>query len=188
MNRLALSAILLGAPAHAWVAMACMLAAAILSVAIQATVVIARMARTLPKGPRRYRWRHWLGASLPIALIDLANAGFTFVDVVVLGFLMPPSAVGLYFAATRIQQFVVFVHFAAVAATDRLPWMVLLLDRWEGFLGAFEHYDYGRLVDQVVRLLREGAAAGLRAVFTGDRSGLGGQVSTGPYTPAPASR
>ncbi|MFD0685438.1 FtsK/SpoIIIE domain-containing protein [Actinomadura fibrosa] len=67
---------------------------------------------------------------------------------------------------------------AAVAATDRLPWMVLLLDRWEGFLGAFEHYDYGRLVDQTLRLLREGAAAGLRAVFTGDRSGLGGQVST----------
>ncbi|WP_131739776.1 FtsK/SpoIIIE domain-containing protein [Actinomadura roseirufa] len=67
---------------------------------------------------------------------------------------------------------------AAVAATDRLPWMVLLLDRWEGFLGAFEHYDYGRLVDQVLRLLREGSAVGLRAVFTGDRSGLGGQVST----------
>ncbi|MER7543686.1 FtsK/SpoIIIE domain-containing protein [Actinomadura sp.] len=66
----------------------------------------------------------------------------------------------------------------AVAATDRLPWMVLLLDRWEGFLGAFEHYDYGRLVDQVIRLLREGAAVGLRAVFTGDRSGLGGQIST----------
>ncbi|TDD58522.1 FtsK/SpoIIIE domain-containing protein, partial [Actinomadura rubrisoli] len=67
---------------------------------------------------------------------------------------------------------------AAVAATDRLPWMLLLLDRWEGFLGAFEHYDYGRLVDQTLRLLREGAAVGLRAVFTGDRSGLGGQVST----------
>lgn len=110
-------AILLGAPAEAWVAMACMLAAAILAVGVQAGLVHARMARTIPKGPRRYRWRHWLGASLPIALIDLANAGFTFVDVVVLGFLMPPSAVGLYFAATRIQQFVVFVHFAAVAAT-----------------------------------------------------------------------
>ncbi|MFB4305915.1 FtsK/SpoIIIE domain-containing protein [Actinomadura sp. GTD37] len=67
---------------------------------------------------------------------------------------------------------------AAVAATDRLPWMVLLLDRWEGFLGAFEHYDYGRLVDQAIRLLREGAAVGLRAAFTGDRSGLGGQIST----------
>ncbi|MFI0447763.1 FtsK/SpoIIIE domain-containing protein [Actinomadura sp. 6N118] len=67
---------------------------------------------------------------------------------------------------------------SAVAAPDRLPWMVLMLDRWEGFVGAFEHYDYGRLVDAVLRLLREGAAVGLRAVFTGDRSGLSGQVST----------
>ncbi|MFB4313413.1 FtsK/SpoIIIE domain-containing protein [Actinomadura sp. 21ATH] len=67
---------------------------------------------------------------------------------------------------------------AAVAATDRLPWMVLLLDRWEGFLAAFENYDYGRLVDAALRLLREGAAVGLRAVFTGDRTGLSGQIST----------
>ncbi|GAA3981737.1 FtsK/SpoIIIE domain-containing protein [Actinomadura viridis] len=67
---------------------------------------------------------------------------------------------------------------AAVAATDRLPWMVLMLDRWEGFVGAFENYDYGRLVDAVLRLLREGASVGLRAVFTGDRTGLSGQVST----------
>jgi S-DNA-T family DNA segregation ATPase FtsK/SpoIIIE len=67
---------------------------------------------------------------------------------------------------------------AAVAPTDRLPWMLLLLDRWEGFVAAFEHYDYGRLVDALIRLLREGASVGLRAVFTGDRSGLSGQVST----------
>ena len=67
---------------------------------------------------------------------------------------------------------------AAVPSAERLPWMVLLLDRWEGFVGAFEHYDYGRLVTAVLQLLREGAAVGLRAVFAGDRSGLGGQVST----------
>jgi S-DNA-T family DNA segregation ATPase FtsK/SpoIIIE len=67
---------------------------------------------------------------------------------------------------------------AAVAVTERLPWMVLLLDQWEGFVAAFEHYDYGRLVDAVLRLLREGGAVGLRAVFAGDRSGLQGQVST----------
>jgi S-DNA-T family DNA segregation ATPase FtsK/SpoIIIE len=67
---------------------------------------------------------------------------------------------------------------AAAAPSGRLPWMLLFLDRWEGFVAAFEHYDYGRLVDVVPRLLREGAAVGLRAVFTGDRSGLGGQVST----------
>ncbi|MGI8328682.1 FtsK/SpoIIIE domain-containing protein [Actinomadura scrupuli] len=67
---------------------------------------------------------------------------------------------------------------AAVPAAERLPWMLLLLDRWEGFVAAFEHYDYGRLVTAVLQLLREGAAVGLRGVFAGDRSGLGGQVST----------
>ncbi|GAA4621773.1 FtsK/SpoIIIE domain-containing protein [Actinoallomurus vinaceus] len=67
---------------------------------------------------------------------------------------------------------------AAVAPTERLPWMLLMLDRWEGFVAAFENYDYGRLIDSVLRLLREGAAVGLRAVFTGDRTGLTGQVST----------
>ncbi len=35
----------------------------------------------------------------------------------ILGFLAPPEAVGLYFAATRIQQFVAFVHYAASATT-----------------------------------------------------------------------
>jgi S-DNA-T family DNA segregation ATPase FtsK/SpoIIIE len=67
---------------------------------------------------------------------------------------------------------------AAASPSDRLPWMLLMLDRWEGFVAAFENYDYGRLIDTILRLLREGAAVGLRAVFTGDRSGLGGQVST----------
>jgi S-DNA-T family DNA segregation ATPase FtsK/SpoIIIE len=67
---------------------------------------------------------------------------------------------------------------AAVPADERLPWMLLLLDRWEGFVAAYEQYDYGRLVESVVRLLREGPAVGLRAVVTGDRSALTGQIST----------
>ncbi|WP_285773336.1 FtsK/SpoIIIE domain-containing protein [Microtetraspora sp. NBRC 13810] len=58
------------------------------------------------------------------------------------------------------------------------PWLVLMLDRWEGFLAAFENYDYGRLIDAMLQLLREGPAVGLRAVVTADRSGLLGQVST----------
>ncbi|MEN3535391.1 FtsK/SpoIIIE domain-containing protein [Microbispora sp. ZYX-F-249] len=69
------------------------------------------------------------------------------------------------------------------AARDRtgvgaLPWMVLLVDRWEGYVAAFENYDYGRLVDALLQLLREGPAVGLRAVVTADRSGLLGQIST----------
>ncbi|WP_106403493.1 FtsK/SpoIIIE domain-containing protein [Actinocorallia populi] len=66
---------------------------------------------------------------------------------------------------------------ATVSAGERLPWMVLLLDRWEGFTASFEHYDYGRLVTALLRLLQEGGAVGLRAVFTGDRTGLMGQAA-----------
>ncbi|MET8156187.1 FtsK/SpoIIIE domain-containing protein [Sphaerisporangium sp. NPDC005289] len=63
-------------------------------------------------------------------------------------------------------------------AAPRLPWLVLMLDRWEGFTAAFEGYDYGRLLEAFMQLLREGPAVGLRAVVTSDRSGLLGQIST----------
>ncbi|WP_433252040.1 FtsK/SpoIIIE domain-containing protein [Streptosporangium sp. CA-135522] len=66
----------------------------------------------------------------------------------------------------------------AVAGGPRLPWLVLMLDRWEGFVAAFEGYDYGRLIESLMQLLREGPAVGLRAVVTGDRSALIGQIST----------
>ncbi|AWN38239.1 lipopolysaccharide biosynthesis protein [Methylobacterium radiodurans] len=111
------TAMLAGAPPRAEVAMACMLLAAALSTALQALVLSARLRRVLPAGPRRFRARHWLRTCLPIALVDLATTAFGFVDVLLLGLLMPPAAVGLYFAATRVQQFMAFVPFAATAAT-----------------------------------------------------------------------
>jgi DNA segregation ATPase FtsK/SpoIIIE, S-DNA-T family len=67
---------------------------------------------------------------------------------------------------------------AAAPDGARLPWMVLLLDRWEGFTAAFESYDLGRLVETMLRLLREGPAVGLRAVVSSDASGFVGQIST----------
>ncbi|MER2248912.1 lipopolysaccharide biosynthesis protein [Methylorubrum podarium] len=110
-------AVLSGAPAEAWAAIACTLAATGLAATAQAVLLLARLRRHLPRGPRLYRWRLWLTACLPIAAGDLAASAFGFVDVVILGFLAPPEAVGLYFAATRIQQFVAFVHYAASATT-----------------------------------------------------------------------
>jgi O-antigen/teichoic acid export membrane protein len=112
-----IGAVLAGAPAEAWVAVACTLAATGLAAAVQAGLLLVRLRRHLPRGPCLYRWRLWLAACLPIAAGDLAASAFGFVDVVILGFLAPPEAVGLYFAATRIQQFVAFVHYAASATT-----------------------------------------------------------------------
>jgi DNA segregation ATPase FtsK/SpoIIIE, S-DNA-T family len=89
----------------------------------------------------------------------------------------------LHEEVARRQQLLATAGFASltehrVHATERLPYLVLLLDRWEGFVAAYENYDYGRLVDTVVRLLREGPAVGLRAVVTGDRTALTGPIST----------
>lgn len=110
-------AVLLGAPPRADVAVCCTLVATGVAVSVQALLLVRHIRRIVPAGPRTFRWRVWMGACLPIAATDLAGAGLGFVDVVILGMLAPPAAVGLYFAATRIVQFVAFVHYAASAAT-----------------------------------------------------------------------
>lgn len=67
---------------------------------------------------------------------------------------------------------------AAAPAEDRLPYLVFLLDRWEGFMASFDELDGGRLTQNVLRILREGPSVGLRAVVAGDRSALLGRLPT----------
>jgi S-DNA-T family DNA segregation ATPase FtsK/SpoIIIE len=67
---------------------------------------------------------------------------------------------------------------AATPADDRLPYLVFLLDRWEGFMASFDELDGGRLTQNVLRILREGPSVGLRAVVAGDRSALLGRLPT----------
>ncbi|MFE1090820.1 FtsK/SpoIIIE domain-containing protein [Streptomyces albidoflavus] len=67
---------------------------------------------------------------------------------------------------------------AGAAPEDRLPWMVLLLDSWEGFMSTFESYNYGQLIEMVQRIFREGSAVGLKVVMTADRTGLSGHVAS----------
>ena len=67
---------------------------------------------------------------------------------------------------------------AATSGEERLPWMLLLLDWWEGYYAAFGEYDMGRLVETLLQVLREGSAVGLRAVVTTDRAAMLGQIGT----------
>ena len=67
---------------------------------------------------------------------------------------------------------------AAVPEQDRLPRIVILLDRWEGFTTSLGELDNGSLTDIITRILSEGASAGMHLVMTGDRSLLGGRIST----------
>jgi S-DNA-T family DNA segregation ATPase FtsK/SpoIIIE len=58
---------------------------------------------------------------------------------------------------------------AGVVPERRLPHIVVLLDRWEGFSADFDD-------DVVLRILAEGASCGVHLVMTGDRSLLAGRV------------
>ncbi|WKU46453.1 FtsK/SpoIIIE domain-containing protein [Streptomyces sp. VNUA116] len=67
---------------------------------------------------------------------------------------------------------------ATAPAHERLPWMVLFLDGWEGFTSAFESYNYGQLIESANRIFREGSGVGLKVVMSADRSGFNGSISS----------
>lgn len=110
-------AVFLGVPAQAWVALACAFGAVVVALSVQGWIIRRRLRAALAPGPLAYRLRLWTAASLPMALVDLTTLGLSYIDVILLGFFLPPEAVGVYFAATRILQFVVFAQYAASAAT-----------------------------------------------------------------------
>lgn len=66
----------------------------------------------------------------------------------------------------------------SVAPEERLPHIVLFIDRWEGFLGSLGELDGGTMIDQVTMLLREGASLGIHVVITGDRQLLSSRIGT----------
>jgi DNA segregation ATPase FtsK/SpoIIIE, S-DNA-T family len=53
-----------------------------------------------------------------------------------------------------------------------LPYVVLLLDRMEGFTARYAEFDGGRLVEEVEGLLRVGPAVGVFTVVSADRTGF----------------
>ncbi|MER5524198.1 FtsK/SpoIIIE domain-containing protein [Streptomyces sp. NPDC002677] len=67
---------------------------------------------------------------------------------------------------------------AAVPEAERLPHIVLLLDRWEGWLPTLGELNHGDLTDQVMVMMREGASVGIHLVLTGDRQILAGRISS----------
>jgi S-DNA-T family DNA segregation ATPase FtsK/SpoIIIE len=66
---------------------------------------------------------------------------------------------------------------SAVEGPDRMPYLVVLLDRLEGFTTAFESVDGGVLLERLVGLLQEGVGSGIRLVIGADRSGILGRYS-----------
>ncbi|UGQ10370.1 cell division protein FtsK [Yinghuangia sp. ASG 101] len=66
---------------------------------------------------------------------------------------------------------------AHAAPGERLPHIVLLLDRWEGFTSTVGDLNHGEHTETILRLMREGASAGVHVIATGDRTLLTGRIS-----------
>ncbi|MFJ3309073.1 FtsK/SpoIIIE domain-containing protein [Streptomyces sp. NPDC086549] len=67
---------------------------------------------------------------------------------------------------------------AASPADERLPHIVVLLDRWEGWVPTLGEIDHGSLTDELTTMMREGASVGIHLVLTGDRTLLVGRIAT----------
>ncbi|MDQ2728164.1 MAG: FtsK/SpoIIIE domain-containing protein [Actinomycetota bacterium] len=61
---------------------------------------------------------------------------------------------------------------------DRLPYMVLMLDRWEGFSATYPIESGSELPGLITRLVREGPGVGLHLVLAGDRSLLSDRIAS----------
>ncbi|WP_246203720.1 FtsK/SpoIIIE domain-containing protein [Streptomyces tailanensis] len=64
-----------------------------------------------------------------------------------------------------------------VAAAARPAHVMLFIDGWDALIEAVADHNGGRLVEQLNRLLREGAAAGLHVVATSERALLSGRAT-----------
>ncbi|GAB2480288.1 FtsK/SpoIIIE domain-containing protein [Promicromonospora xylanilytica] len=60
---------------------------------------------------------------------------------------------------------------------ERLPRVLVLIDRWESFMSSYGEVDSGALVEAVHELLRDGAGAGIHLLVAGDRSLLSSRMS-----------
>ncbi|MBV7254878.1 FtsK/SpoIIIE domain-containing protein [Streptomyces sp. S-2] len=67
---------------------------------------------------------------------------------------------------------------AAAAEDERLPHLVCLLDRWEGWLPTLGEVDHGSLTDELTTIMREGASVGIHMIITGDRQLLVGRIAS----------
>ena len=83
------------------------------------------------------------------------------------------------FADIREQRAAAAGHAGAGDRTGpKLPHILVLLDRWEGFTTSLGELDSGRLTDTITTILGEGASAGVHLVMTGDRSLIAGRIAS----------
>jgi O-antigen/teichoic acid export membrane protein len=110
--------LLAGWPADAPSAMIATVLASLSVVVVQAVFIITRLRHKLPAGPRVFTPRAWFAVSLPILFVEGFYLLLTNTDIAMLGFLVPPEQVSVYFAAAKTMVIVSFAYFAVRASLE----------------------------------------------------------------------
>ena len=92
------------------------LAATYLTSVVQFFNVGHRLRRAYLNGPRRFEFGTWIRVALPIFLIEGFGFLLTNSDVVVVGLVLDPESVAIYYAAAKTMALVHFVLFSVKAA------------------------------------------------------------------------
>ncbi|WP_327000999.1 FtsK/SpoIIIE domain-containing protein [Dactylosporangium sp. NBC_01737] len=64
-----------------------------------------------------------------------------------------------------------------VPAAQRPPHILLFVDGWDALAPVLDEHDQGRLLGDITRIVREGAAAGIHVIATSERALLGGRLA-----------
>jgi O-antigen/teichoic acid export membrane protein len=106
-----------GAPTNAVTAMAAVVVATYVTALGQFFRLGREMRRAVPPGPRRYLPVLWIMVALPIFVVEGFFNLLTNVDILIVGRLMQPEQVAIYFAAVKTMALVHFVYFSVRAGS-----------------------------------------------------------------------
>lgn len=112
-----LALLLAGQPATALTVMALAIAGLIASIVIQYILLRPHLKAVIGNTVPCFKLGEWFRTAVPLAAVDLAEVLFFNVDVIILGLMVPPEQVALYFAASRLAQVLAYVPYGVSAAT-----------------------------------------------------------------------
>jgi O-antigen/teichoic acid export membrane protein len=106
----------IGLPMEARTAAGAAIASTWITGLLQAFAINRRLAGVVPPGPRRYDFRPWFAAAMPLLVIGACELTLQSADVLVLSHYMTPTDVAIYFAAAKTMSLIMFVHYAVGSA------------------------------------------------------------------------
>jgi O-antigen/teichoic acid export membrane protein len=109
--------LLAGQTATALTVMALAILGLLASITIQYALLRPHLKAALGSVSPQYKLGEWMRTALPLAAVDLAEVLYFNIDVIILGLLVPPEQVALYFAASRLAQVLAYVPYGVSAAT-----------------------------------------------------------------------